>query len=204
MIVTIARQFGSRGKDIGKLLADRLAVDFYDKELITMASRESGISEEYFEKYDEKASNSLLYTLSIGASAAVNSDYGMASNVPINDRLYLLQHNIIKKVADKPCVIVGRCADYVLADRNDLVSVFICADIQSRSEHIAQKYKISLDKALSMIKKNDKSRANYYNYYASEKWGDPNHYDLCLNSNKIGMENCVELLVSYLEMREMI
>ena len=145
MVVTIARQFGSRGKDIGKLLAKKLSVDFYDRKLIELASQKSGISEEYFEKVDEKAGNSLLYALSIGASSAVSSDYGIVPNMPMNDKLYLLQYDIIKKAATKPCVIVGRCADHVLADRKDLVSVFICAEEEARAIHVSAKYNVSYD-----------------------------------------------------------
>lgn len=197
MVITIARQFGSRGREIGKALSERLSIGFYDKELITLASQQSGVSEEHFEKYDEKATNSLLYTLSIGASAAVSSDYGATPNIPINDKLYLLQHNIIRQVAESSCVIVGRCADYVLADRNDCVRVFICAKESIRAEHIAERLHVSTDKAHSLIRKTDKTRANYYNYYADGKWGDPNNYDLCLNSGTLSVEGCVETITAY-------
>ena len=204
MVVTIARQFGSRGRDIGKLLAKKLSVDFYDRKLIELASQKSGISEEYFEKVDEKAGNSLLYALSIGASSAVSSDYGIVPNMPMNDKLYLLQYDIIKKAATKPCVIVGRCADHVLADRKDLVSVFICAEEEARAIHVSAKYNVSYDKAKTMMRKNDKARANYYNNYATGGWGTPEHYDLCLNSTKTGIEGTVEMILSYLRIRKLI
>lgn len=197
MVITIARQFGSQGREIGKALSERLSIGFYDKELITLAAQQSGVSEEHFERYDEKATNSLLYTLSIGASAAVSSDYGTSPNIPINDRLYLLQHNIIRQAAEEPCVIVGRCADYVLNDRKDCVRVFICAPEAIRAERIARRLSVSTDKAHSLLKKTDKTRANYYNYYADGKWGDPNHYDLCLNSGSLSVEGCVETIVTY-------
>ena len=128
MVITIGRQFGSQGHDIGKALAQKLNIDFYDKELLDIAAKEGGLSSELVEKYDEKASNSLLYSLSLGASATINSEYGTAPQTPLNEKLYLLEYNIIRRVAEESCVIVGRCADHVLADRNDLLRVFVYAD----------------------------------------------------------------------------
>ena len=201
MVITISRQYGSRGREIGKALSEDLSIAFYDKELITMASRQSGISEEHFEKFDERASNSLLYTLSIGASAAVSSDYGAMPNVPINDELFLMQHKIIRQVAEESCVIVGRCADYVLSDRKDCVRLFVCADAEIRAAHVAQRLGISVDKARTLIRKTDKTRANYYNYYAAGQWGNPNNYDLCINSGTLSVEGCVALVSAYLQQR---
>ncbi len=204
MVITIARQFGSRGRDIGKALADSLSIGFYDKELIALAAKESGMSEEFFEKYDEKASNSLLYSLSIGAAATITSEYGSAPQTPVNDRLYLLQYNIIKKAAEKPCVIVGRCADYVLADRTDCVRIFIYSTPEKRAGHIMKKYGLSYEKAKVMIKKNDKARANYYEHFAAGKWGDTANYDLCISSSELGVEGSCRLIKEYLGIRGMI
>lgn len=204
MVITIGRQFGSQGHDIGKALAQKLNIDFYDKELLDIAAKEGGLSSELVEKYDEKASNSLLYSLSLGASATINSEYGTAPQTPLNEKLYLLEYNIIRRVAEESCVIVGRCADHVLADRNDLLRVFVYADDEAKVQHIAWKYSVTPEKARSMIKKNDKSRANYYNSYASGKWGDPSNYDLCINRSLLGVEGSAELLIACLRIKKLL
>ena len=204
MVVTIARQFGSGGRAIGRALAEDLKIPFYDKELINLAAKESGIHPEFFEKYDEKASNSLLYSLSLGASATINNEYGIGPQLPVNDKLFLIQNDIIRKVSAEPCVIVGRCADYVLADRNDCVKLFIYADMAKRIKYAVDVHKLKKDKAESYIRKVDKTRANYYNYYSDRKWGDPNNYNLCINSGELGISRCVELIEFYLRQRGLI
>lgn len=201
MVVTIARQFGSGGRAIGRALAEELKIPFYDKELLNIAAKESGVSPEIFEKYDEKASNSLLYSLSMGAAATINSEYGISPQVSLNDRVFLIQHETIKKVAQDSCVIVGRCADYVLADRQDCFRLFICADMDKRIRYAVDVHHVPQEKARSVINKMDKSRVNYYNYYASGKWGDPVNYHLCLNSGELGISRCVELIKYYLRLR---
>lgn len=202
MVITIARQYGSGGRAIGKILAEDMNIKFYDKELINLAARESGISPEIFEQYDEKAANSLLYALSIGAAASIG-DYSISQQLPINDKLFLLQHDIIRKVSAEPCVIVGRCADYILADRKDCIKIFIYSDMESRIKYAVDVHNVPKEKARSVIKKVDKSRENYYNYYSDQKWGDPENYDLCINSGKLGVESSVELIKDYLKLRGM-
>lgn len=202
MVITIARQYGSGGRAIGKILAEDMNIKFYDKELINLAARESGISPEIFEQYDEKAANSLLYALSIGAAASIG-DYSISQQLPINDKLFLLQHDIIRKVSAEPCVIVGRCADYILADRKDCIKIFIYSDMESRIKYAVDVHNVPKEKARSVIKKVDKSRENYYNYYSDQKWGDPENYDLCINSGKLGVESSAELIKDYLKLRGM-
>ncbi len=204
MVITIARQYGSGGKEIGKKLAKELGIRFYDKNLITLAAKESGLSPEFFEKYDEKASNSLLYSLSVGAAATIGNQYGVTQEISMNDKLFLIQNDVIKKVACEPCVIVGRCADYVLNDRSDCIKFFIYADIRKRIKYAADIYKVPKDKAESVIRRKDKSRSNYYNYYTNQKWGDPVLYNLCINSGELGVSRCVELIRFYLKERDMI
>ena len=201
MVVTIARQFGSGGRAIGKALAEQLKIPFYDKELINLAAKESGVNPEIFEKYDEKAGNSLLYSLSMGAAATINSEYGISPQVTLNDRVFLLQHEMIRKVAAEPCVIVGRCADYVLADRPDCFKFFVYASMEKRIRYAVDIHQVQPEKAKSVINKMDKSRANYYNYYASGKWGDPVNYHLCINSGELGVSRSVELIRYYLRLR---
>ncbi len=204
MVITISRQFGSGGRAIGKALAEDLRILYYDKELINLAAKESGISPELFEKYDETATSSLLYSLSLGASAGVNSEMGVASQLPINDRLFLIQHDVIRKVAQLPCVIVGRCADYVLADRKDCVNLFIYADLNKRLKYAVDVHKIGKDKAESYLRKRDKARANYYNHFSDRQWGKPENYHLCINSGELGVSRCVELIEFFLRQRGMI
>lgn len=204
MVITIARQFGSGGREIGRRLAEKLGIEFYDKKLITLAAKESGIDPEILKNVDERATNSLLYSLSVGAASAIDVGFQLNPTLPMNDRLFLIQHDIIKKVSAKPCVIVGRCADYVLRDRKDCVKLFIYANLEKRIRYAVDVHKVPEEKAASVISKTDKTRATYYNYYSTEKWGDPQNYNLCINSGELGVARCVELIEFYLRQRGLI
>ena len=201
-IITISRQFGSGGRAIGELLANKLGISFYDKELISMAAKESGMSPEVFKSVDEKAANSLLYSLSMGMYN-FGSGFSAMGDLPVNDKLYLLQHKIIKEIAEKEsCVIVGRCADYVLKDNPDCVNIFIYADMEYRKQESVKRHGIDAARAEHIINKTDKSRANYYSFYSGRKWGAVENYDLCIDSSKLSEENIVELIIEYINMRE--
>lgn len=204
MVITIARQFGSAGRKIGHQLAERLGISYYDKNLLTLVAHESGMDPEVIEGIDEKATSSLLYSLSIGAAATLDGGFRIEPQLPMNDRLFLAQHDVIRKISADPCVIVGRCADYILRSREDRVSLFIYADIEKRTEYAIKEYNVNPKKAQSVVNKTDKSRANYYNYYSTGKWGDPNNYDLCINSGKLGIEGSVDLIEFFLKKRGMI
>lgn len=198
-IITISRQFGSGGREIAEKLSEKLGIKFYDKELISMAAKESGVHPEVFESVDEKATNSLLYSLSMGMYSFGNN-FSPLDGMPINDKLYLLQHKIIKQVADEgPCVIVGRCADYVLRDRKDVVKVFIYADMDFRIKRAVDTKDIKESKAEQVILKTDKSRANYYNFYSGKKWGLTESYDLCINRSSLTADQTVDVIDSYLK-----
>lgn len=201
-IVTIARQFGSGGREIGEVLSKKLGIKFYDKELISLAAKESNIAPEVFENVDEKATNSLLYSLSMGLYS-FSSNYSVGDNLPVNDKLYILQHKIIKKLADEgPCVIVGRCADHILKDRNDVLRVFICADLDYRINRAIEVKEVKPSKAEQVVVKTDKSRANYYNFYSGKKWGLTENYDLCINRTKLTCEQVADVIESYLKITE--
>ena len=201
-IVTIARQFGSGGREIGEELSKKLGVKFYDKELISIAAKESNIAPEIFENVDEKATNSLLYSLSLGLYSFSNT-YSVGDNLPVNDKLYILQHKIIKKVADEgPCVIVGRCADHILRDRNDVLRVFIYADLDFRIKRAIDLKGVKPSKAEQVVQKTDKSRSNYYNFYSGKKWGLTENYDLCINRTKLTCEQVAEIIENYLKITE--
>ena len=201
-IITISREFGSGGREIGEKLAKKLNIPFYDKELLEMASKESGICEELFYRNDESHSNSLLYSLVMG-TYPISSDGKIHPNMPLNHKLFLAQFETIKKIAEKgPCVIVGRCADYVLKDHKNVINFFINADLANKKKRILERYDIEKDKVRDFIKKTDKNRANYYNYYSDMKWGEARNYDLCINSSQIGIEGAVDLMVTYIDVRE--
>lgn len=191
-IITISRQYGSGGRFIAKLLAEKLGIPYYDNELITMAARESGYSEAIFEKAEQLSTHSFLYSLSMFGST--DGLYGL----PLADKVYIAQSDIIKKCADKgPCVIVGRCSDYVLKEYDNVLNFFIHSDEQSKIARAVKYYGIEADKAASELKKKDKKRANYYNYYTSQSWGDFSNYHVSLNSDAVGIDAAVDILASY-------
>ena len=187
-IITITRQYGSGGHNIGKALSERLGIPFYDKELISLAAKESGISPEVFENVDEKATNSLLYSLSLGLYNYGNG-FSSMGDLPVNDKLYILQHKIIKQLANKgPCVFVGRCADYI----------YIYADIDVRTKRAVERQSIDPARAKQAVLKADKNRANYYSFYSGKKWGLADNYDLCINSTALSTEQAVDIICEYL------
>ena len=200
-IITIGRQFGSGGRAIGEKLAQKVGVTFYDKELISLAAKESGVSPEVFEDADEKAANSLLYSLSMGMYS-FGSGFPTMGDLPVNDKLYLLQHKIIRSIAEKEsCVIVGRCADYVLRDHPGCIKIFFYADMDFRKREAIKKHGIDETRAEHIINKTDKSRANYYSFYSGQKWGMAENYDLCIDSSKLEEDQIVELIGEYIKMR---
>lgn len=200
-IITIGRQFGSAGREIGNLIAKDLGIKLYDKEMLAVAAKESGICEEIFETHDEKLTNSFLYSLvmdtySMGYSPNAYID------MPINHKVFLAQFDTIKKIADKgPCVLVGRCADYALESYPNCVNVFIHADLEARIRRIARIYDLSDAKAKDMIMKNDKKRASYYNYYTNKRWGASEGYDLCLDSSKLGVRGTADAILAYIDVK---
>jgi cytidylate kinase len=201
-VITIARQYGSGGRIIGEKLAKALNIPFYDKELIAMAAKKSGLSKEIFEKADEKATSSLLYSLVMG-TYNFGSHFSMAADMPINDRLFMIQADIIKNAAmEGPCVIVGRCADYILREHTHCFHVFIRADHDDRVKRIVEEYGDPAAKAEDLLQKKDKQRANYYNFYSNKKWGDLNNYDLVVNSSLFGIEGSIELIKAALQTAE--
>ena len=199
-VYTIGREFGSGGKEIGVALANRLGVKCYDKELLKEASKESGFCAEIFENHDEKPTNSFLFSLVMDTYSFGGYSSAPFMDMPLNHKIFLAQFDTIKKIADKEsCVIVGRCADYALADHANCIHTFVHADLEYRTQRIAKKMKLTPNKARDMIQKTDKQRASYYNYYTSKKWGDSRGYDLTLDSGRIGVEGCVNLILAYRE-----
>jgi cytidylate kinase len=197
-IITVGREFGSGGREIGKIIADRYGIPFYDKELLSEAAKNSGICEELFVRHDESCSNSFLYSLVMG-TYPMTADGRLNPEMPLNHRIFLAQFETIKKLANEPCVIVGRCADYVLQDHNHMVSVFVTGDMPEKKRRITERYDIEKTKAEDFIRKTDKRRANYYEYYTDRKWGMAGNYDLTVNSSKVGIQGAVEIICNYVE-----
>ena len=198
-IITISRQFGSGGREIGKQLSERYNIPYYDKELIALAAKQSGYSEEVFAKADERATNSLLYSLLMG-SYNMGGRIAAYNDMPINDKLFLIQADIIKEAAQKgPCVIVGRCGDYVRRDFEIGFHECIYADKASRIEHSVKLHGMEPEKAPDILTKKDKQRANYYNFYTNKRWDDPANYHLMINSGIFGIDGSVDLIVNALE-----
>lgn len=196
LVITIARQYGSGGREVGHRLAELLGCKCYDQDLIVMAAKRSGISEEALAKADEQASSSLLYTLAMGASMIYTNTTPMA--VPINDALFIAQSEIIRELSEtEDCVIVGRCADYILKDHGKLVKVFVQGDMPDRIRRIMERAGISESEAKDRINKKDKKRASYYNYYTGGKWGKAENYNLVVSTSKIGVEGAARLIFEY-------
>ncbi|HIY01391.1 MAG TPA: cytidylate kinase-like family protein [Candidatus Blautia faecipullorum] len=194
-IITIGREFGSGGRQIGQEVANYFGIKCYDKELLEHAASDSGICKELFEHHDEKPTNSFLYSLVMDTYSFGYSSAGF-NEMPMNHKIFLAQFDAIKKLAGEgPCVMVGRCADYALADWPDCFSVYVHADMDARIRRIAQKYSLSDKKAKDMIIKTDKSRSSYYNYYTNKKWGDAQSYHLCVDSSKLGVENTAKVII---------
>lgn len=201
-IITISREFGSGGREIGKTLAKQLGVPFYDKELLELASKESGICKELFVSHDESYTNSFLYSLVMG-TYPVTADGRINPEMPLNHRIFLAQFETIKSIAENgPCVIVGRCADYVLKGSDNVINFFIMGNMAEKKKRILERYDIEKNKVEDFIKKTDKRRANYYNYYSDMKWGEAKNYDLCINSSKTGIQGAVDLMKAYIDIKE--
>ena len=201
LVITIGRQFGSGGRQIGKKLAEELGIGYYDKEILNVATKESGLCQTLFENHDEKPTGSFLYSLVMDTySMGYNS--GAYLDMPLNHKVFLAQFDAIKKLAEREsCVIVGRCADYALEEFDNDFHVFIHADKDYRVKNVMKYDSVSEAKAKDIVNKNDKQRASYYNYYTSKKWGDANSYDLCLNSALLGIDGCVELIKRMVEIK---
>ena len=202
VVITIGRQVGSGGRYVGRLLAEKLGVPFYDKELLSEAAKNSGICEEIFEEHDEKPTRSLLFSLVTGMQSHMAAG-NFYMDMPLNHKIFLAQFDAIRRIAGEgSCVIVGRCADYVLRENPDAVSIFVKGDMESKIARAVKYYGIEEDKAEERIRKADKQRASYYNYYATATWGDVDNYDLVVDTGVLGVEGAVELIAKFLELRE--
>ena len=199
-LVTISREYGSGGRIIGKLLAEKLKVPFYDKEIIDMAVEQSGYSKEVLEGAELKAKSSFAYSL---ASAFSFNEGGTGSALSVNDRLFLAQFQVIKEIGDTgQGVIVGRCADYVLREMPGVTNVFVYSEYDDRVKRAIEVYGDDPSTIKETIATYDKARQNYYNYHTGLKWGERSNYNLAINSSYISEEEAANLIVSYVENRK--
>ena len=203
-IITIGREYGSGGRQIGQEVAKYFGIKCYDKELLEHAANESGICKELFENHDERPTNSFLYSLVMDTYSFGYSSSGF-TDMPMNHKVFLAQFDAIKKIADEgPCVLVGRCADYALESYPNVVSIFIRADMEDRIRRVATRLDLTDAKAKDLINKTDKKRASYYNYYTNKKWGEAASYELCLNSSELGVQGTAKAIEQYILLKESI
>ena len=202
LVITIGRQFGSGGCEVGTKLAHELGLDFYDKNILRMNSDESGIEESFYYLADEKAGNKLLYKI-IKSLTPEKGAPSFGSDLISADNLFRFQFEVIRKLAaEENCIIMGRCADYVLEGMEGLVRIFIYADMNVRIACLMERRRITRDEAITLIKKTDKSRRNYYECYTGKRWGAGASYDVTLNSAELGLDTCVDLICSLYERKQ--
>ncbi|MBR6052469.1 MAG: cytidylate kinase-like family protein [Clostridia bacterium] len=197
IVITIARQYGSGGREIGEKVAEALGIKHYDENLITLAAREGNLDETVASKADESAANSLLYTLALGSNffgSAMNFGY----KPPLNDKLFLLQSDVIRRAAEEgSCVIIGRCADYVLREHPKRLSVFVYGDLANRKQRVMERHEgITEAQAIDLINKTDRRRSSYYNFYTGNKWGKYDNYHLAVNSSLLGIDKTAEMIAN--------
>lgn len=200
-IITIGRQYGSGGAEIGEKLSKVYNIPFYNKDLLKIAARQSGICEDLFENYDEKPTTSFLYSLVMDPYAL---GYDASSfEIPLNQKIHMALCDTIRAIADQgPCIIVGRCADYVLRDYENHLSVFIKAPMDFKSIRIHDYYNVPEEKIKETAINMDKQRAGYYNYYTSRKWGDVKNYSLTLDSSVYGIDGCIKMIETAIDIKE--
>ncbi len=194
-VITISRQYGSGGRIVGKLLAERLGIPFYDNELISLAAEKTGLSKECFVNAEETSTGNLL--LSLTTLTPSIDTFGL----PMNEKIFLVQSQVIKEVAEKgSCVIVGRSADYILSEMEDCINVFLQADLKDRIARAVTQYSLPEKNAESAVIKTDKRRANYYNYFTGLKWGKSENYDLILNTSRMELNGIVDVIEKYVSL----
>lgn len=197
IVITIARQYGSGGREIGERVAQLIGIPLYDKEMIKDAAEAGKLDEGIIKEVEETAANSLLYTLAMGSNIlGTTAHFGY--KMPLNDKLFILQSEIIKKYADEgSCVIIGRCSDYVLRERDDVFRIFIYGDLEHRRQRVIDRHpEIKESTVIDVINKTDKRRMSYYNFYTGGKWGKYDNYDMAINSSTLGIEGAAQLIAA--------
>ncbi len=193
-IITISREFGSGGRRIGELVAQKLGIPFYDKVLVQMAAQDTGFSEDYVDQAEHSITSSFLFNLAVSGFYADRT--AGADLVAPQDSVYFSQSKVIRELADQgPCVIVGRCADYVLREKTNCLNVFVYADEHSKLRRAVSEYGIEEKRASRTLADRDRSRAVYYNHYTERKWGTRGNYQMMLHTGALKLEVCADLIV---------
>ncbi len=200
-IITIGRQYGSGGREIGKKLAEKLGIPYFDKELLARVAKESGFCEEMIRNHDERPTNSFLYNVVMDTySFGYNTAF---VDMPMSQKVFLAQFDTVKKIAaEGSCVIVGRCADYALSDYPQCLNLFIYGKEDAKAKRISERQNVSISEAREMCVKKDKQRQSYYNYYSNKKWGRADSYDLCIDSGKLGIDGTVDFIIEFIKKYE--
>ncbi len=189
-IITISRQFGSGGRTVGRQLAERLDIPFYDRELVKQVAEGTGFDTKFIEENGEFSPSKSIFSFAVSQGVPC-----MQNGLSVSDFIFCMQRQVILKLAEKPCVIVGRGADYILRDRDDVFDVFIHASMENRADRIVRLYGESEKKPEQRLADKDKKRKIYYKHYTDREWGDAKNYDMCLDSGRIGIDKCVDLII---------
>lgn len=201
IIITIGRQYGSGGREIGTILSKELGIKVYDKEMLSVTAKESGLCEEFIKSHDEKPAKSFLYSL-VMDTYSMNFSNNPYADMPMNHKVFIEQFKAIKKIAsEESCILIGRCADYALEEYPNCINIFIHANLDTRVSRIANKHNLAKDKAKDFILKTDKKRAAYYNNFSNKKWGEAKTYDLSICSSDLGIEETAKFLLEYINYR---
>ena len=199
-IINIGRQLGSGGRSIANILAQHYNITVYDRKLIELAAKESGLSQEFFENADEKKSHGFFHSI-FSARAAANA-LGSNDSYLSNDALFKVQSDIIRNLAEQEsCIFIGRCADYILREHPCCINLFFTANLEDRIARMTSEKSITAEQAEELIEKTDRRRSDYYNYYSGKIWGAAESYELCINTSHLGFEGTAEMLKSYIELR---
>lgn len=201
LIVTLNRQYGSGGKEVGTKLANLLGIKIYDSEIPKMAADKSGIRKDYFEKVDEKPTDSFLYALAMNTFSMANS-MNPLDNTLSSDRLFNIQAEVIRELAKKESfVLIGRCGEYILREEPNVARIYICAPMEKRVERICRLYHMTEKEAIKKIHSTDKKRESYYGYYAGKDWGACSSYDLSVDTSVLGVDKTAEFIKNYIDLK---
>lgn len=195
IIITIGRELGSGGRTIGKMVAQKLGINYYDYEIIDETAKKSGFSTDFVQQSEQRVTSSLLYNLALGSTYGI-STFGRTGGINLETQIFLTQQNVIKEMAEKgSCVIVGRCADYILKEYDNVFKVFVYADLEHRRNHLVEHYGYKPELTLKEIKKADKRRSSHYLTFTEQRWGHRQNYDLMINSGILGTEKSADLII---------
>lgn len=190
-VITVGREYGSGGRLIAQKAAEALGIPFFDRSIINMAAEETGLSADFIRRTEQQKTSSFLYNL-----------YMSTQSLPVNDQVFIAQSEVIRRVAaEGPCIIVGRCADYVLRDNPNMVTVFITADLDDRISNVCKRRNCSAEEARKLIEDKESTRSSYYNYYSGKTWGASASYDLCVNASRLGAEGTKEFVADFIRRR---